>query len=66
MRIASRYPGAAFVLDEGESLGALLAQGQALAGSAFTDVMGVPAWKALPPRRDGLSPGRSDPADHGR
>jgi pimeloyl-ACP methyl ester carboxylesterase len=83
---------AAFGLDEGESLGALLSQGpvtpalahlftdkrgfgwlseddfvnhfaadvdpvtarvmyavqQALAGSAFTDVMGVPAWKALP------------------
>ena len=83
---------AAFGLDEGESLGALLAQGpvtpalahlftdkegfgwlseddfvqhfaadvdpvkarvmyavqQALAGSAFTDVMGVPAWKSLP------------------
>jgi pimeloyl-ACP methyl ester carboxylesterase len=83
---------AAFGLDEGESLGALLAQGptpaalahlftdkqgfgwipeddyvrhfaagvdpvrarvmhavqQALAGSTFTDVMGVPAWKALP------------------
>lgn len=35
MRIASRYPGAAFVLDEGESLGALLAQGQALAGSTL-------------------------------
>ena len=85
---------AAFGLDEGESLGALLSQGpvtpalahlvtdkqgfgwlseddfvhhfaadvdpvqakvmyavqQALAGSAFTDVMGVPAWKALPTR----------------
>ena len=83
---------AAFGLDEGESLGALLSQGpvtpalahlvtdkqgfgwlseddfvhhfaadvnpvqakvmyavqQALAGSAFTDVMGVPAWKSLP------------------
>jgi pimeloyl-ACP methyl ester carboxylesterase len=83
---------AAFGLDQGESLGALLSQGpvtpalahlftdkqgfgwlseddfvshfaadvdpvkarvmyavqQALAGSAFTDVMGVPAWKALP------------------
>jgi len=83
---------AAFGLDEGESLGALLAQGpvtpalahlftdsrgfgwlseddfvnhfaadvdpqrarvlyavqQALASSAFTDVMGVPAWKSLP------------------
>jgi len=83
---------AAFGLDEGESLGALLAQGpptaalahlftdeqgfgwipeddfilhfaadvdpvrakvmhavqQALAGSAFNDVMGVPAWKSLP------------------
>ena len=83
---------AAFGLDEGESLGALLAQGpptpalahpftddqsfvwlseddfvnhfaadvdpakakvmyavqQALAGSTFTDVMGVPAWKSLP------------------
>jgi pimeloyl-ACP methyl ester carboxylesterase len=83
---------AAFGLDEGESLGALLAQGpvtpalknvftdqkgfswlseddfvnhfaadvdpvkakvmyavqQALAGSAFTDVMGTPAWKSLP------------------
>src|SRR5579863_4590313 len=83
---------AAFGIDEGESLGALLAQGppppalahpftdpqgfiwlpqddfvhhfaadvdpvqanvmhavqQALAGSTFTDVMGVPAWKALP------------------
>jgi len=83
---------AAFGLDEGESLGALLAQGpvtpalknlftdkqgfswlseddfvnhfaadvgpvkakvmyavqQALAGSAFTDVMGVPAWKSVP------------------
>src|SRR5216684_3065809 len=83
---------AAFGLDQGESLGALLAQGpvtpalahlftdkqgftwlseddfvnhfaadvdpvkarvmyavqQALAGSAFTDVMGVPAWKTLP------------------
>jgi len=83
---------AAFGLDEGESLGALLSQGpvtpalahlvtdkqgfgwlseddfvhhfaadvdpvqakvmyavqQALAGSAFTDVMGVPAWKTLP------------------
>ena len=83
---------AAFGLDEGESLGGLLAQGaptpalahpftdqdgfvwlseddfvnhfaadvdpgkakvmyavqQALAGSTFTDVMGVPAWKALP------------------
>jgi pimeloyl-ACP methyl ester carboxylesterase len=83
---------AAFGLDEGESLGALLSQGpvtpalahlvtdkqgfgwlseddfvhhfaadvapvkarvmyavqQALAGSAFTDVMGVPAWKMLP------------------
>jgi len=83
---------AAFGLDAGESLGALLSQGpvtpalahlftdrrgfgwipeddfvnhfagdvdpararvmyavqQALAGSAFTDVMGVPAWKALP------------------
>ncbi len=83
---------AAFALDEGESLGALLAQGpptpalehvftdeqgfawlseddfvhhfaadvdpakakvmyavqQALAGSAFTDVIGVPAWKSLP------------------
>jgi pimeloyl-ACP methyl ester carboxylesterase len=83
---------AAFALDEGESLGALLSQGpvtpalahlftdkqgfawlseddfvhhfaadvdpvkarvmyavqQALAGSAFTDVMGVPAWKNLP------------------
>src|SRR5437667_8987865 len=83
---------AAFGLDEGESLGALLSQGptppalahlftdsrgfgwlpeddfvkhfaadvdpvrarvmyavqQALASSAFTDVMGVPAWKALP------------------
>ncbi len=83
---------AAFGIDEGESLGALLSQGpvtpalahlvtdkqgfgwlseddfvhhfaadvdpvkakvmyavqQALAGSAFTDVMGVPAWKSLP------------------
>ena len=83
---------AAFGLDQGESLGALLSQGpvtpalahlftdkqgfgwlseddfvnhfaadvepsrarvmyaaqQALAGSAFTDVMGVPAWKSLP------------------
>jgi pimeloyl-ACP methyl ester carboxylesterase len=83
---------AAFALDEGESLGALLSQGpvtpalahlftdkagfgwlsegdfvdhfaadvdpvkarvmyavqQPLAGSAFTDVMGVPAWKSLP------------------
>ena len=83
---------AAFGLDEGESLGALLAQGpvapalahiftdqrgfvwlseedfvahfagdvdrpraramwavqQPLAGSAFTDVMGIPAWKSLP------------------
>ncbi len=83
---------AAFALDEGESLGALLSQGpvtpalahlftdsrgygwlseddfvnhfagdveptrarvlyavqQALASSAFTDVMGVPAWKSLP------------------
>jgi pimeloyl-ACP methyl ester carboxylesterase len=83
---------AAFALDEGESLGALLSQGptppalahlftdkqgfgwlpeddfvhhfaadvepvrarvmhavqQALAGSTFTDVMGVPAWKSLP------------------
>jgi pimeloyl-ACP methyl ester carboxylesterase len=83
---------AAFGLDEGEALGALLSQGpvtpalahlftdaqgfgwlseddfvhhfaadvdpvkaramhavqQALAGSAFTDVMGVPAWKSLP------------------
>jgi pimeloyl-ACP methyl ester carboxylesterase len=83
---------AAFGLDEGESLGALLAQGpvtpalehlftdkqgfawlseedfvnhfaadvdpmkakvmyavqQALAGSAFTDVMGTPAWKSVP------------------
>jgi pimeloyl-ACP methyl ester carboxylesterase len=83
---------AAFGLDEGETLGALLSQGpvtpalahiftdqrgfvwlseedfvghfaadvdrqraramwavqQALAGSAFTDVMGVPAWKSLP------------------
>ena len=83
---------AAFALDQGESLGALLSQGpvtpalahlftdkqgfgwlseddfvdhfaadvdptkakvmyavqQALAGSAFTDVMGVPAWKSLP------------------
>ena len=83
---------AAFGLDEGESLGALLAQGpvtpalahlvtdkqgfgwlseddfvnhfaadvnpvkakvmyavqQALAGSAFTDVMGIPAWKPIP------------------
>jgi pimeloyl-ACP methyl ester carboxylesterase len=83
---------AAFGLDEGESLGALLSQGptppalahlltdkqgfgwlpeddyvnhfasgvnpvrarvmhatqQALAGSAFTDVMGVPSWKSLP------------------
>jgi pimeloyl-ACP methyl ester carboxylesterase len=85
---------AAFGLDEGESLGALLSQGpvtpalahlstdkqgfgwlseddfvhhfaadvdpvkakvmyavqQALAGSAFTDVMGVPAWKSQPTR----------------
>src|SRR5206468_11576113 len=84
--------GAAFGLDEGESLGALLSQGpvtpalahlftdsrgfgwlseddfvnhfagdveptrarvlyavqQALASSAFTDVMGAPAWKSLP------------------
>ena len=68
---------AAFGLDEGESLGALLSQGpvtpalahlftdaagdvdrsrarvmwsvqQALASSAFTDVMGPPAWKSLP------------------
>jgi pimeloyl-ACP methyl ester carboxylesterase len=83
---------AAFALDEGESLGALLAQGpvtpalkhlftdergfgwlseddfvnhfaadvdpvkakvmyavqQALSGSAFTDVMGTPAWKSVP------------------
>jgi pimeloyl-ACP methyl ester carboxylesterase len=83
---------AAFGIDEGESLGALLSQGpvtpalahlftdkqgfgwlseddfvhhfaadvdpvkakamyavqQALAGSAFTDVMGIPAWKSLP------------------
>ena len=83
---------AAFAIDEGESLGALLSQGptppalahlftdshgfgwlpeddyvnhfaadvdpararvmhatqQALAGSTFTDVMGVPAWKSLP------------------
>src|SRR5277367_1602836 len=52
---------AAFGIDQGESLGALLSQGPptpalahmftdklGLAGSAFTDVMGVPAWKSLP------------------
>jgi pimeloyl-ACP methyl ester carboxylesterase len=90
--VASLVYIAAFGIDEGESLGALLSQGpptpalehlftdkqgfswlshddfvhhfaadvdparanvmysvqQALAGSAFTDVMGIPAWKSLP------------------